>query len=84
MQISAKSKAEEKFAATQKKAARALQEDEKIRHERTEHMAKLRALRLAKEAADQEAADIITAEKAAVKAKKSTRAAKVAKPSSKS
>ena len=61
---SVKSRAEEQFAATQKKDKQALKEKEKARQERAEHMAKLRALRLAKEAADK---------KAAAKNKKSSR-----------
>ncbi len=52
---SVKSRAEEQFAATQKKAKQALNEKEKTRRERAEHVASLRALRLAKEAADKEA-----------------------------
>ncbi len=52
---SVKSRAEEQFAATQKKAKQALNEKEKARRERAEHVASLRALRLAKEAADKEA-----------------------------
>ncbi len=54
---SVKSRAEEQFAATQKKDKQALTEKEKARQERAEHVAKLRALRLAKEAADKEAAE---------------------------
>ncbi len=65
MHKSAKSRAEERFAATQKKDKQALKEDEKVRQERAAHVAKLRAHRLAKEAADREAA-----EKAAAKNKK--------------
>ncbi len=57
MRKSAKSRAEEQFAATQKKAKQALNEKEKAVQERVEHVARLRALRLAKEAADKEAAD---------------------------
>ncbi len=53
---SRKSRAEEQFAATQKKDKQALKEKEKARQENAEHVAKLRALRLAKEAADKEAA----------------------------
>ena len=53
---SVKSRAEEQFAATQKKDKPALNEKEKARQERAEHVASLRALRLAKEAADKEAA----------------------------
>ncbi len=57
MYKSAKSRAEEQFAATQKKTKRALREKEKGRQERAEQTARLRALRLAKEAADKEAAE---------------------------
>ncbi len=53
---SVKSRAEEQFAATQKKDKQVLKEKEKARQERAEQVAKLRALRLAKEAADKEAA----------------------------
>ena len=56
MYKSIKSKAEEQFAATQKKEKRVLKEKEIARQERAEQVAKLRALRLAKEAADKEAA----------------------------
>ncbi len=63
---SGKSRAEEQFAAIQKKDKQALKEKEKARQERAEHVASLRALRLAKEAADKEAA----AEKGAAKNKK--------------
>ena len=60
---SVKSRAEEQFAATQKKDKQALKGKKKAQQERAEHVASLRALRLAKEAADKEAA----AEKAAAK-----------------
>ncbi len=53
---SVKSRAEEQFAATQKKDKQVLKEKEKARQERAEHVASLRALRLAKEAADKKAA----------------------------
>ncbi len=53
---SVKSRAEEQFAATQKKDKQARKEKEKARQERAEHVARLRALRLAKEAADKKAA----------------------------
>ena len=66
---SVKSRAEEQFAATQKKNKQALKEKEKVRQERAEQVASLRALRLEKEAADKEAA----AGKAAAKNKKSSR-----------
>ncbi len=56
MRKSVKSRAEEQFAATQKKDKQALKEKEKARQEMAEHVARLRALRLAKEAADKEAA----------------------------
>ncbi|TQV69741.1 hypothetical protein [Denitrobaculum tricleocarpae] len=53
----AKSKAEEQFAATQKKDQKALHERDQARQKSAEHTAKLRALRLAKEAADKEQKD---------------------------
>ena len=56
MYQSVKSRGEEQFAATQKKNKPALNEKEKARQERAEHVTSLRALRLAKEAADKEAA----------------------------
>ena len=67
---SEKSRADEPFAATQKKA---LKEKEKAWQELVERVAKLRALRLAKEAADKEAAEEADAEKAAAKNKKPSR-----------
>ncbi len=57
MLMSVKSRAEEQFAATQKKAKQALTEKEKVRQERAEHVASLRALRLAKEAAAEKSAE---------------------------
>jgi len=54
MQKSPRARAEEQFAATQKKAKQALNEKEKARQEITERMARQRALRLAKEAAGKE------------------------------
>ena len=66
---SVKSRAEEQFAAIQKKGKKALKEKDKARKERAEHVAGLRALRLAKEAADKKAA----AEKSAAKNKKPSR-----------
>jgi hypothetical protein len=62
---SVKSRAEEQFAATQKKNKQALKEKEKVRQERAEQVASLRALRLAKEVADKKA----DAEKPAAKKK---------------
>ena len=49
-----KSKAEELFAATQKEDKQALNEKENAWQQRIEHTARLRALRLTKEAADKE------------------------------
>ena len=53
---SVKSKADEQFAATQTKDKQALNEKEKAGQKRADHIASLRALRLAKEAADKDAA----------------------------
>ena len=52
MRFSSKPTAEEKFAATQKKTERALNEKEKEQKRKKELTARLRALRLAKEAVD--------------------------------
>ena len=82
MQISVKSRAEEQFTATQKKAEQALTEWEKARQERANHIAILKALRLAKEAADQEAAEKADAEKEATKKKKSSALPQVHRPQS--
>jgi hypothetical protein len=76
MHKSVKLTAEEKFAAIQKKDAQALTDREKARQEEAKHVAKLRALRLAKQAADKEAADLADAAEAVAKAKKPTRKAK--------
>ena len=73
MSKSAKSTAEEQFAATQKKAKQVLNEKEKARLENAEKVAKLRALRLAKEAADKLATDEDEAEKAVAKNKQPSR-----------
>jgi len=54
---SARARAEDQFAATQKKAKPALNKKDKARQEIAERMARQRALRLAKEAADKEAAE---------------------------
>ena len=61
MQKSMRSRAEEQFAATQKKAKQALSEKEKARQAIADRMAKQRALRLAKEAADKQAAETAAA-----------------------
>ena len=60
-----KSRAEEQFAATQKKDNQARKERDNVSQERAEHVASLKVLRLAKEAADKEAAEEAAAEKAA-------------------
>ena len=52
MPKSARLRAEEQFAATQKKDKQALKEKDRARQEIADRMARLRALRLAKEAAD--------------------------------
>ena len=70
---SVKLKAEKQFAASQKKDKQVLKEKEKVRQETAEKMARLRALRLAKEAADKEAAEKAASDKAAAKIKKSSR-----------
>ncbi len=57
MLMSVKSRAEEKFAATQKKDEQALTEKENAWQQRMEHTARLWALRLAKEAADKKKED---------------------------
>ncbi len=60
---SVKSRAEEQFAATQKKDKQALKGKKKALQERAEHVASLRALRLAKEAVDKNAANAKAADK---------------------
>jgi len=68
-----KSKAEQLFAASQKKTEVALKEKEKEQLERAGHIANLRALRMAKESAEKKESDIAAAkkaEKAAAKKKK--------------
>jgi hypothetical protein len=67
MQKSVKSTAEEKFAAIQKKDKLALTAREKKRQAEAKHTAKLRALRLAKQAADKEVAEKADAAKASAK-----------------
>lgn len=73
MRKSSRLSAEEQFTATQKKTNLALEEKEKGRREMAEKVARLRALRLAKELADKEAAEVAAAEKATTKSKKSSR-----------
>ncbi len=67
---SEKSRADEQFAATQKKT---LKEKDKAWQELTDRVAKQRALLLAKEAADKEAAEQAAADKAAAKKRKPLR-----------
>ena len=76
MAKSVRSKADEQFAATQKKAKQALKDKDKAWQELTDRVARQKALRLAKEAVDKEAADQVAAEKAAAKSKKSSPAKK--------
>ena len=61
--------AEEQFAATQKKAKVVLQEKELLQQERAQQVARLKALRLAKQAADEETASRADAKKIAAKKK---------------
>jgi len=61
MQKSVISRAEEQFAALQKKTKQALSEKETAERVKMEKVARLRALRLTKEAADKEAAEAATA-----------------------
>ena len=68
MNSPARLKAEEKFSQLKRQHKNALKEREKAQHEVSSKIARLRALRLAKEAADQEAA-----EKAPTKPKKARR-----------
>lgn len=63
MQKSTKTKAEQQFAASQKKDAAIRQEVESDRKKRAEKTARLKGLRLAKEAEDQEAAALVAAAK---------------------
>ncbi|HJO97147.1 MAG TPA: hypothetical protein QF891_04055, partial [Rhodospirillales bacterium] len=68
-----KSRAEEQFTATQKKDRKALKDKEKARQERADSVARLRGLRLAKEAADKEAAEAEAKKKPSAKKKKPKR-----------
>ncbi|PIW29757.1 MAG: hypothetical protein COW30_04270 [Rhodospirillales bacterium CG15_BIG_FIL_POST_REV_8_21_14_020_66_15] len=49
-----RSRAEEEFLAAQKKNKKELEEKERLRNEKAQHVADLKAKRLAKEAADKE------------------------------
>ena len=55
MFIIEKSRAEEQVAATQRRHMRIMEEKETLRQEKAEKVARLRTLRLAKEAADKKA-----------------------------
>lgn len=70
MKKSAQSRAEEQFARIRNKEQdkQALRDREKAENERAAHVARLRGLRLAKEAADKEAADKAAADAQAAKA----------------
>lgn len=72
---SVKLNAEEQFAATQKKDMKAQKEKQSAQQEEADHISKLRALRLAKEAADKKAAKKAAAEKLTAKSNKATRLA---------
>ena len=63
-------RAEEQFARIRntEQDKKALRDREKVENERAAHVARLRGLRLAKEAADKEAADKTAAEAQAAKA----------------
>jgi len=63
MQKSAKSKAEQMFSASQKKADQFLKQKEKAWQEQTEKTARLKARRLAKEAAEATESGKATADK---------------------
>ena len=70
MRIPGRPRSEEQLAASQKKAKQALAEMEKVRQERTDHIAKLKAQRLAKESTDTEAPGNAEAERTAAKSNK--------------
>jgi hypothetical protein len=69
MSKSAKSRAEALFTETRKKDEVVLKEKEKASQDKADHVANLRALRLAKEAADKKAAEQAAAEKLAAKSR---------------
>ena len=73
MSNTVRSKAEDRFAASQKKDAQALKDREEKRRKDAAHVAKLRALRLAKEVADREAAEAVDARKKAARKKTPSR-----------
>ncbi len=69
MSKSAKSRAEELFSSAPKESDHALLEKEKVQKDKADHIANLRALRLAKEAADKDAAAETAARKLTAKNK---------------
>ncbi len=69
MMNSARSKAEEKFAKMGQQQKKAQKERDKAQQENAEKTARLRALRLAKEAADKDTLDREAAAKATAKGK---------------
>ena len=74
MANTAKTNADRLFAESERKSKQALNERQKAREKSAAHTAKLRDLRLAKEAADKEAAE----QEAAAKPKRAPRAKKAA------
>lgn len=72
----ARSRAEDEFLATQKKNKKVLEEKERERDEKSQHVAKLKAQRLAKEAVERKEAE----REAAAKPAKPVKAAKTVKP----
>lgn len=70
MRKSTRTRAEQHFSSTQKKADQFLKQKEKAWQEMKDKTARLKALRLAKEAADKEAAEAADTEKASTKSKK--------------
>lgn len=77
MSKSPKSRAEELFSASKKEDIQNRKEQDKEQRKRSEHLAGLKALRLAKAASDKELAEVAAAQtaadKLAAKAKKSAR-----------
>lgn len=78
MQKSSRSRAEQQFAATQKKDRAALKEKEMAEQARAEHVAHLKSLRLARDAENRKAAEEAAAAKAAAKTSRKLRVPKPA------
>ena len=72
-------KAEEKFVKIKQQDKKVLKDREKEQQEVADKIARLRALRLAKELSDKEAADRESADKAAAKAKAPAKSVKAAR-----